>query len=242
MLVSEWLSTNLHIPHLFVCECWCVSFGLPTRVQKALPHPIPSSHCTHVTHTQAAVRLKRASQPEQQQAADGSQRQEQHAAKKRRKTGGEGEDSEEKQEEEQGAPAGTSLKSRLVKAHANGATAAALQAASLEGVVKKGGAAVPYVAAPKFAGARPGYCFRKGPQGLGYYVDKPPNVRVPLYLFFVYARILVTLADNTIICARLLGAVCRIIDCFQKLLWCICFIPKHHEGCLRSLSAHSTPD
>lgn len=35
---------------------------------------------------------------------------------------------------------------------------------------------IPFVAAPKFAGARAGYCFRKGEHGVGYYVDKPPQV------------------------------------------------------------------
>ena len=28
-----------------------------------------------------------------------------------------------------------------------------------------------YIPAPKFEGSKPGYYFKKGPQGLGYYID-----------------------------------------------------------------------
>ena len=36
-----------------------------------------------------------------------------------------------------------------------------------------------FVAAPTFQGARPGMCFKKGPAGIGYYVDGPLHKRSP---------------------------------------------------------------
>ena len=36
-----------------------------------------------------------------------------------------------------------------------------------------------FVAAPAFQGARPGMCFKKGPAGIGYYVDGPLHKRSP---------------------------------------------------------------
>lgn len=107
---------------------------------------------------------------QQQGLSDGQQ-----AAKKSKKMAAKEESGSD--DEEGFDRAGTSLQSRLAKAHANGAAAAALKAAS-EGSAKSKAGQVPFVASPKFAGARPGYCFRKGAQGLGYYVDKPPQVIV----------------------------------------------------------------
>ncbi|KAG2423906.1 hypothetical protein HXX76_014959 [Chlamydomonas incerta] len=51
---------------------------------------------------------------------------------------------------------------------ATGAAAAAAAAANGSG---GDGAAAKFVASKKFVGARPGYAFQKGPQGIGYYLD-----------------------------------------------------------------------
>lgn len=36
-----------------------------------------------------------------------------------------------------------------------------------------------FVPSPAFAGARPGYLFKLGPQGLGYYLDTPVSAATP---------------------------------------------------------------
>ncbi|KAG2491590.1 hypothetical protein HYH03_010157 [Edaphochlamys debaryana] len=53
----------------------------------------------------------------------------------------------------------------------------ALQAAAAAAAADGGAAARPFVPSAKWAGAKPGYAFKKGPQGVGYYLDpkqKPP--------------------------------------------------------------------
>ncbi len=67
----------------------------------------------------------------------------------------------------------SSMQARLAKAHTH------VDA----GQAGKGKQAAPtFIAAQRFSGARPGYCFRRGNQGLGYYVDKPPQVCVQRWL------------------------------------------------------------
>merc|ERR1719424_2573790 len=36
-----------------------------------------------------------------------------------------------------------------------------------------------FVAAPSFQGVRAGMCFKKGPAGIGYYMDEPLHKRLP---------------------------------------------------------------
>ena len=66
----------------------------------------------------------------------------------------------------EGAP--LSMQQRLVKAKLVGIS---------EGQVKESARALAYIPSPKFTGARPGYMFKRGGLGLGYYHDQPPDGR-----------------------------------------------------------------
>ncbi|KAG2441194.1 hypothetical protein HYH02_010038 [Chlamydomonas schloesseri] len=60
----------------------------------------------------------------------------------------------------------------LFQGKTNGAAAAAAAAVNGSGAASGGDdGAAKFVASKKFVGARPGYAFKKGPQGIGYYLD-----------------------------------------------------------------------
>lgn len=68
-------------------------------------------------------------------------------------------------------PAPASFQARLQRAEAAGAATAAGKAQ----LAQASKPSIPFVAAKKFQGARAGYVFKLGPQGVGYYVDTPPR-------------------------------------------------------------------
>lgn len=68
--------------------------------------------------------------------------------------------------------AAPSMQQRLARAKFAGAQ----EAIAKEELAAGATAGAPFIASPKFAGRRPGYMFKQGKQGLGYYVDHGPKV------------------------------------------------------------------